>query len=338
MNQPLVSVLLPAYNAAPFVGQAIDSVLTQSYENFELLVFDDGSADNTWEIIANFSDVRIKKIRNEKNIGLIATLNKGIKLASGTYLARMDADDIAFPQRLEKQVHFMEQHPEVVLCGTAFICFGNGEEAVVRYPTEDAPLRWKMLYQCPFGHPTVMMRLATLHTHNLYYAQAYQHCEDFELWTRLAEIGQVANLSEVLLKYRLHEESVSQKFVEIQQEHTKKVLIRQWAKLGVSLTQADYEVMLALFYKDFSQDVSFVKHAEQLLAKLVGHTAAATHYLPQPYKIQSASLLFYHLCYNVKDRRFKVLRTYFASKIPRYTIKKGWQLKLVAKKIVETIF
>src|ERR1017187_7276972 len=124
-NSPYITVLMPVYNAAPFLREAIDSILNQTFKNFELLIINDGSTDNCEEIILTYKDPRIRYIKNETNIKLISTLNKGIKLSKGKYIVRMDADDISFPDRIEKQVNYMETNPAIALCGTWFSSFGD---------------------------------------------------------------------------------------------------------------------------------------------------------------------------------------------------------------------
>jgi len=118
MNQPQLTVLMPVYNGGPFLRSAIESILNQDFSDFDFLIIDDGSTDGSHEIAASYADPRIRLESNGRNLGLIATLNRGLDLARGTYVARMDADDIAFPDRLSKQLTFMEAHPEIGLCGT----------------------------------------------------------------------------------------------------------------------------------------------------------------------------------------------------------------------------
>src|SRR5688572_768328 len=117
INPPLISVLMPVYNAGPYLKESIESVLAQTYDNFEFLIINDGSTDSSEKEILSYNDVRIHYVKCETNSGLIATLNQGLALATGKYIVRMDADDICRPQRFEKQVRFMENHPEIGICG-----------------------------------------------------------------------------------------------------------------------------------------------------------------------------------------------------------------------------
>ena len=132
---PLISVILPAYNAERFLEEAIDSILAQTYKNFELIVLNDGSTDRTEEIILSYNDPRIRYIKNESNLKLIKTLNKGIALARGKYIARMDADDISLPTRFEKEIEFMEIHPDIGVCSSKVIHLFSNRKTIFSYRT-----------------------------------------------------------------------------------------------------------------------------------------------------------------------------------------------------------
>lgn len=202
---PKISVILPCYNAESTISEAIQSILTQTFSDFELIVIDDGSRDHSANIVESFNDTRILFIKNEKNLGLIRTLNKGIDLASGEYIARMDADDIALPERFAKQVCFLDTHPEVALLGTGYECFPKTKTII---PIEK-PTLLDMLKACPFGHPTVMFRRKKFLEAGLRYDLNYPHAEDYELWSRAIRVFTCCNLQEPLLKYRVHLNSIT---------------------------------------------------------------------------------------------------------------------------------
>lgn len=209
MNRPLVSVVLSVYNAEKYIGEAIESILVQSYENFELIIINDGSTDKSLEIISAFNDNRILLI-NRENKGLIASLNEGISRAQGAYIARMDADDIAMTERLAVQVDFMHKHPDIGICGTALHVFGeNTHEHVWKLPLEDKYIKAQLLFSSALAHPTVMMRKSLIDHYRLTYNPSFKHAEDYELWTRFSHYTKMANLPEVLLKYRVLEHSAS---------------------------------------------------------------------------------------------------------------------------------
>ena len=207
---PLISVLMPAYNAEKYIGEAIKSVLNQTYTDFELLVMNDGSTDRTEDIILSFNDNRIRYIKNETNLKLIATLNKGIDLACGKYIARIDADDICLPERFEKQIKFLENHPDYVLCGSwAYLINSKGEKTGrIKYINNHSLLQISLLFSCPIIHPSVMARTEILK--QFQYCHSALHTEDLELWLRIVNAGlQIANIPQFLIKYRWHDTNIS---------------------------------------------------------------------------------------------------------------------------------
>jgi glycosyltransferase involved in cell wall biosynthesis len=210
MDDPFVSVILPVYNASDFLLDSIKSILSQTYQFFELIIIDDGSVDNSLEIIQTFKDKRIKLLRNITNEGLIKVLNKGIDISSGEYILRMDADDISVPDRLEKQVSFMIKNSDVVVCGTWFEIFGKKNE-IIKYPVSHEEIYLNFLLTCPIGHPTTIIRADILRKNKLYFDTAFKHSEDTNLWVRISKYGRLANIPEVLLKYRMHEEQITNK-------------------------------------------------------------------------------------------------------------------------------
>lgn len=211
MNEILVSVLLPAYNAEKFIASAIDSVLNQSFQNFELLVLDDGSTDGTRELVRKYRDKRVKYIECPHNF--IATLNKGIDLSRGKYIARIDADDLMNVDRLKIQYSLMEAAPEVTLCSSWASCYNEktdssqisrGLSGLVESPGIE------LLTMNILIHPTVMIRRAFLTKHDLKYKAGYPGAEDYKLWVDMALKGAMFYIEpEPLILYRLHNEQVS---------------------------------------------------------------------------------------------------------------------------------
>jgi glycosyltransferase involved in cell wall biosynthesis len=204
---PKVTVLLPVYNAAPFLREAIDSILAQAFTDFELLAIDDGSTDGSGAILASYTDARLRVVRHSENRGLIATLNEGLELATGEYVARMDADDISLPTRLSRQVAFMDSHPDVGLSGAWAKQIGEGNRLMAKPLTHDA-IRCDLLFDSAFIHPLVIFRRALLIKHDLRYGD-FRHAEDLHLWREAAALFSVANLPDVLLHYRMHSSSVT---------------------------------------------------------------------------------------------------------------------------------
>ncbi|WP_438978905.1 glycosyltransferase family 2 protein [Polynucleobacter sp.] len=210
MHYVKVSVILPAYNAENYISESILSILNQTYPYFELIIIDDGSCDQTFNIIKSFNDSRIRVIQNQINQGLIECLNLGAGVATGVYLARMDADDIAESNRLLEQVIFLEHNAEVVVLGSGIkIIDGDGEEGIkYLYPESHSVIEWALHFYCPLAHPTVMIRLSAVDKRALYNHDA-KYAEDYDLWQRLIKKYRFANLRSSLLRLRKHDSNIS---------------------------------------------------------------------------------------------------------------------------------
>lgn len=208
-KRPAVTVLLPVYNSAPYLAEAIDSILHQSFPDFELLIMDNNSTDNSPDIIRGFSDPRIRYVKNEQNIGLAASLNRGIKLARGEFIARMDADDVARPDRLKLQVDYMRRHSDVGLCGGQIHKIVDGTRHWMKFPVSHEENRVTLLFHTCFPHPAVMIRRNVLIEHSLFYKENLRNVEDYELWVRLIEKTRTVNLRAFLLDYRSHPQQLS---------------------------------------------------------------------------------------------------------------------------------
>lgn len=204
---PAITVLMPVFNARDYLAESLESVLGQSFGDFELLVIDDGSADGTGDYFAALADPRVRVLRNDRNLGLTRSLNRGLDAATGRYIARMDADDIAEPRRLERQVELLSAHSSVGIVGSGrrLIDEGGRSVAEARAVPDDLGIRWKCLLGNPFAHPTVMLRREVLDRHHLRYDPAFRTAQDYELWTRLLCHTRAANLERPLLRYRLRD-------------------------------------------------------------------------------------------------------------------------------------
>ncbi|RWQ40849.1 MAG: glycosyltransferase [Mesorhizobium sp.] len=212
MAAPLVSVLLPIYNAGPYLAAALGSILRQDYDRLEIIAIDDGSTDNSLQILQNYrkSDNRIS-ILSRENRGLVATLNEGLGVARGDLVARMDADDIAYPWRLSRQVALFNQRPDLALCG-AGVDFLLGNRIVKGLPDpalQENLLRILSRFFTIFMHPTVVYNRNVIKGGDLYYDGSYRHAEDFDLFRRLTDRYPAAMIPENLIAYRIHGESVT---------------------------------------------------------------------------------------------------------------------------------
>lgn len=211
INKPIVSIILPVYNGARYVKQAIESVLQQTFLDFELITVNDGSTDESLQIIKSFTDARIKII-NQDNKGLIATLNTGIELSQAEYIARIDSDDIwSDVNKLAKQMKYLFENPACVVLGSwAKIIDENGKEiSSLRYSETDREIRSEILTKNCFIHPSVVFNKDTCLRAGGFNEQE-KYVEDYGLWLRMGQFGKFANIPECLMSYRIHQDSVTQ--------------------------------------------------------------------------------------------------------------------------------
>ena len=244
MNSVLVTVIMPVYNAENYLKESIDGVLSQTYSNFELVILNDGSTDSSHTIISSYTDPRIIYIKNNLNLKLIATLNLGLQKAKGKYIARIDADDIMLPNRIAEQVKFLEENLDYGMVGSYVQTFGDVEGSIC-YPLDDASIRYTSMFYNPFVHSTVMLRASVIATHLLDYDSTMLHVEDYALWIQIMRVSKVANLPEILVRYRVHASQISTTYSSIQQENTMVVQQNYLHFLGFS--QQDAMLITQLF-------------------------------------------------------------------------------------------
>jgi len=207
---PRISVVLPVRNGAQFVREAVESVLTQTFRDLELIVLDDGSTDETPGIIRSFADPRVVLVSGAPR-GLVAVLNEGFDRARGEFIARMDADDVSLPERLERQVLFFERNPDIGIAGCAVMRMDEAgcDQGVQSVPEGDLGIRWTGLLTTPFAHPTILLRRDLVERHAFRYDERRPTVEDYDLWMRLLAVTRGGNLPEPLLRYRVHPGSVT---------------------------------------------------------------------------------------------------------------------------------
>lgn len=220
-KKPMISVIMPVYNAEKYLREAIESILSQTFSDFEFLILNDGSTDNSIDIIRSYSDSRILIHNSVVNQGLIFQLNKGLDLSRGKYIARMDADDISLPERLARQVEFLETHRDIGVLGTGvqiMDTFGNILHTI-QFSSQQGVLRWCLCFYNPLVHPTVMMRREIVKLTDGYDSDML-HAEDYDLWRRMSGITRFSNLKDVLLILRKHNENVSNVHFALQRQNS----------------------------------------------------------------------------------------------------------------------
>ena len=214
MQQKLISIILPVYNGEKYLAQATQSILNQTYPYFELIIINDGSKDHSEAIALDIqrSDSRVVYIKNEKNIGLIQTLNHGFQAARGDYIARMDQDDIAHPKRLEIQLKYLEKLGKPALVGSNILVIDNRNK-IIKIPRKmhqhDSENTWVKYRKCPVHHPTVMMSREIAHKFQPFYLESDLHTEDYAAWLRVNTSYPILNIKKVLLFYRVHTTNIS---------------------------------------------------------------------------------------------------------------------------------
>ena len=240
LKSPKVTVLMPVYNGESYLREAIESILNQSFRDFEFLIIDDGSTDRSFEIAKSYADSRIRLEKNGTNQGLIYTLNRGLSEARGTYIARMDADDISLPGRLAAQVAFMDAHPDIAVCGTWIKILGETARPYP-YPTQPEDIRAFLLFSTALMHPSVMLRASVFKDGRFKYESRDAHGEDYGLWVSLVSAGyKLANIPRVLLLYRKHLNNVSALHSPAQIDVTLRIRMEQLQRLGLSPSAEEF--------------------------------------------------------------------------------------------------
>ena len=196
----MISVLMPVYNGEKYLGEAIESILNQTYTNFEFLIINDGSKDKSVEIIQEYEDYRIKLIHNKENMGLIYTLNKGLDVANGKYIVRMDADDICLPDRLKLQVKFMEKHTNVGICSGNVISIDSKGKVISKkwWVGNNFPIEWLLMWENPIAHSSVIMRKSVLMENKLIYNDKKWYAEDYDLWCKMTSLTNIKRIDEFI--------------------------------------------------------------------------------------------------------------------------------------------
>lgn len=277
-NSPTVSVIMPVYNSAQYLAEAVESILKQSFADFEFIIINDGSTDASHDILTHYQllDKRIR-LYHQENRGIVESLNRGCNLSRGKYIARMDSDDISLPERLAKQVSFLETHSQVGVCGTWVQLFG-GTTGVVRPSTDSEMIRIKLLFESMLAHPSVMMRRQVMINNNLFYRDGYDGAEDYDLWLRFSQHTLLANIPEILLRYRKHEQQITQRQAVDKINSANRLRLEQLEKLGLKPTAEEMQIHQALSSWSFEISKYFVERANIWLCKLLKANESGSYY------------------------------------------------------------
>lgn len=245
MNQE-VAVVMPVYNGAAFLHESISSILTQTYQDFQFIIIDDGSTDESVSIIKAFNDKRIVFYQNYANQGIVHTLNSAFSNINSKYIARMDSDDISLPTRLQRQVEFMNSHPDIVIAGSWFETINDRN--AFRTPVSLDEIAIALLEYNPIAHPSVIIRKAEWDKAGLYYSDLYPYAEDYACWVRaVLQHREITNIPEVLLIYREHTKQVSTQFKDLQISSVQRIVKFYLYNLYPNLLPKEIDLVFKLF-------------------------------------------------------------------------------------------
>lgn len=273
---PRVVVLMPVYNGGHYLHKAIKSILKQTFTDFELLIMDDASTDDSHQLIEKFKDPRITYQRNSKNLGLARTLNRGLELANCEYLVRMDADDISLPHRLEWQVAFMDNHRELGISGTWLRMFGSLITlGVAKYLETHDSMRACLLFCTPLAHPSAIIRHAEWTSEKLFYDPDFSRTEDYELWSRSMEKIRFGNLPKVTYLYRRHSASVTFANQGQMMEQYGRIVKRQLEQIAVIPTNEELKFHINIGLRGKIHSLTELRTAEKWLNYIRNQTVTA---------------------------------------------------------------
>ena len=295
------SVFMPVYNAGEYLKVAIESILNQDFKDFEFVIVNDGSTDGSLDIIKSYSDTRIRLIDNPKNLGLIGSLNIGMEQCKGEYIVRMDQDDISLPQRLSKQISFMDENPEYGLIGSWFEDFGeNIESRIVKYSSDDAHIRLRHLYQTHISHPTAVMRTAVIKQHNIRFDPEFVHGEDYNCWVTFSEHCKLSNFPEVLVRKRDHPSNITNKYASVMHATCTKVKQRQFEKMGTPISNQEADLYSRFANPEWNFNLDEMQELNSLIKKLLKSDSSAIS-IPEITFRKYLAEKWFHLCYQNKN-------------------------------------
>jgi glycosyltransferase involved in cell wall biosynthesis len=333
---PRVTVIMPVYNGESFLGEAIASVLSQTYSDLELIVVNDGSTDRSTDVIESYRrrDTRVLHI-DEGRRGFVASLNRGVELARGQYVARMDADDISLPHRLAEQVAFLDANPGIAACGGAINVFTAHEHSSLRFPAGPAAVRVGLLFNCCLSHPTVILRKADLVRHNISYREPYGGTADYDLWCQLdrSEL-QLANLPSALLRYRRHAAQITTSDADHQLALANRIRREQLAHYNVFPNPMEFDLHCRLGRWDYARMGDNLPLIATWLERLHEHLAVEGRICLKELVLQLATH-WYAVCAANTRLGLGVVRAFRSSHLGRRRMLSA--LRLTARAVVSQV-
>jgi glycosyltransferase involved in cell wall biosynthesis len=319
MNKPLLTVLMSVKNGEPYLRETVESILDQTYNDFKFLILDNASTDNSRDIIRSFNDPHIRLIELPEDIGQVAALNKGLDMIDTPLVARMDADDISMPRRLERQVEFMNNHPEIGISGTYATAFEGKKQTRWPKPCTPGDVKARLLFGCCLAHPSVIIRKALLDKYHLRYDEQIGFSEDWDLWQRASRHFPLANIPGYLIKYRIHPESVSRKNVEPQKRADEQLVRKALEPLGLAnhpLHRVHEEITLANTYNASDREPEFIPRVQEWFRVITAANQKTGIYNEKSLKKAVKGRLFMVLNANARQKGL-VLKVFFKERLYR---------------------
>ncbi len=281
-RSPKVTVFIPVYNREKFIGEALESILGQTFTDFEILVIDDGSTDDSRKIISSFSDPRIRLVCNDQNLGIPKTRNRGLEQAKGEYIALLDSDDRAFPERLAKQVRFLDDHKDWVQVGSwcrMMDSEGHPLKRVKRQPVSSEDVDVQLLFRCAISNRSIMGRTKILREFG--YRENFPRCQDYDLHVRLAKTYRIGNIPECLVYGRIHPQQITIQTTSLGDEKKKDIIGSLLKELQVPFQDPDLDAHLNLSRMrkmNFQPTIPYIKWATDWLPAILEGNAKVGRY------------------------------------------------------------
>jgi glycosyltransferase involved in cell wall biosynthesis len=318
---PKVTVFIPVYNREKYVGDAIESILAQTFSDFEILLVDDGSTDHSVDTIHSYTDPRIRVVCNEVNLGIPKTRNKGVELARGQYIAMLDSDDRAYPHRLEKQVAFLDSHPDYAQVGSwcrMMDAQGRPLSKIKRQPALPDDVHAQFLFRCAMSNRSIMARTAILQEYG--YRNNYPRCQDYELHVRLAKHYKLGNLPECLVYGRIHPQQITGQTPDLGDAKKQEIISQQLKELGATFSQEDLAPHLTLSRMQklgFIPDADYLEWAREWLFRLQ-QANKDSHRYAEPAFSHALSEKWFQACWTARKKiGWAVWKYFFSSSLSK---------------------
>jgi len=318
---PRVSVLMSVYNGEKYLQEAVESILNQTFHDFEFIIVDDGSLDSTPRLLAGYEarDPRVVSHRIAHNQGLSSSLNFGIHQARGEYIARMDADDVSLPERLQEQIDFMDSHSEVGVCSTGVELIGEKRIEKWQHHISHDAIHARMLFVNAIAHPTVMLRASALRKNALEYDPNVRYAQDYELWSRAITKTRFANMSHILLRYRIHSDRISARHSVQQLQMYNRIHRQLLAPFEIEFDDAELEVhhkiKIIRLEADFHPNLIFLRQVRLWLEKILRANRKVKLITPDVLEAELASR-WTSVCYHYQGNPVSISPSIFASPLP----------------------